>query len=270
MLRSISTVTAIPKAQQTKFLQLNLRDAALRFFQNSPLATRQNLELSITALRDRFCNPQLKELLVLKLENIKSDAKTDTPEKFLATLQTKSLKAYPDPNPPVVAPIDGNAPDAAAVQTRFDQEAARGAEILRSAQETRSLQLQRQFIKDMPGWLRAKLLKQPEKTAVEDLRIFARKTTVNSYILCKTDDSLMEVFGEMGPSVTSTLVTAPTKLTTSQESMDNRLNEMSKKLEDRNTTLTNQINDFRKNQKKTVPAGLFFTKSPSEDKFTRQ
>ena len=30
--------------------------------------------------------------------------------------------------------------------------------------------------------------------------------------------------------------------------MDNRLNEMSKKVEERNTTLTNQINDFQKNQ----------------------
>ena len=92
-----------------------------------PLATRQNLELSITALRDRFCNPQLQELHVLKLENMKFDSETDTPETFLVTLQTKATKAYPDPDPPAVAPIDPHAADAALEQTRFDQDTARVA-----------------------------------------------------------------------------------------------------------------------------------------------
>ena len=99
----------------------------------------------------------------------------------------------------------------------------------------------------MPGWLRAKLLEQPENTSVEDLCTFARKQ-LSIHNLCKTDDSVMHAFSEMGPSVTDTLVTALTKLSTSQEAMDNRLNEMSKKFEERNTTLTNQFNYFQKNQ----------------------
>ena len=144
LLRSILAVAALPANQQAKFLQLHLRDAALRFFQTLPLATRRNLELSITFLRDRFCNPQLQELHVLKLENMKFDSKTDTPENFLVTLQTK---AYPDPDPPAVAPIDLDAADAAVEQTRFDQDTARRAEIIRSAQEARSVQIRRQFIK---------------------------------------------------------------------------------------------------------------------------
>ena len=114
-------VAALPANQQANFLQLHLRDAALRFFQTLPMAIRQILEPSITALRDRFCNPQLQELHVLKLENMKFDSKTDTPENFLVTLQTKATKAYPDPDPPVVAPIGPHAADAAVEQTRFDQ-----------------------------------------------------------------------------------------------------------------------------------------------------
>ena len=157
------------------FLQLHLRDAALRIFQTLSDATRADLDLSLTALRDRFCNPHLQELHVLNLENLKFDSKTDTPENFLVTLQTKALKAYPDPTLVPIAPIDGAAPDAAVEQTRFDQETARNAEQLRSAQEARSIQIRRQFIKNMPGWLRAKLLEQPETTSVEDLCIFARK-----------------------------------------------------------------------------------------------
>ena len=220
------------------------------------MATRRNLELPITAPRDRFCNPQLQELHVLKLENMRFDSKTDTPENFLVTLQTKATKAYPDPDPPAVAPIDPHAADAAVEQTRFDQDTARRAEMIRSAQEARSVQIRRQFIEKMPGWLRAKLLEQPEKTTVENLCIFARKQ-LSIHNLWKTDDSVMDAFSEKGPSVADTLVTALTKLSTSQEAMDNRLNEMSKKFQERNTTLTNQFNDFQKNQTQQPQRGSF-------------
>ena len=256
LLRSILAVAALPANQEANFLQLHLRDAALRFFQTLPLATRQNLELSITALRDRFCNPQLQELHVLKLENMKFDSKTDTPENFLVMLQTKATKAYPDPDPPAVAPIDPHAADRAVEQTRFDQDTARRAEIIRSAQEARSVQIRRQFIKNMPGWLRAKLLELPENTSVEDLCTFARKQ-LSIHNLGRTDDSVMDAFSEMGPSVTDTLVTALTKLSTSQEAMDNRLTETSKKFEERNTTLTNQFNTFQKNQTQQPQRGSF-------------
>ena len=90
----------------------------------------------------------------------------------------------------------------------------------------------------MPGWLRAKLLEQPENTTVEDSCIFARKQ-LSIHNLCKTDDSVMDAFSEMGPSVTDTLVTALTKLSTSQEAMDNRLTGISKQFEERITTLAN-------------------------------
>ena len=101
------------------------------------MATRQKLELLISALRDRFCNPQLQELLVLKLENKNFDSKTDTPENFLVTLQTKARKAYPNPDPPAVSPFDPHAAETAVEQTWFDQDTARRAEIIRSAQEAR-------------------------------------------------------------------------------------------------------------------------------------
>ena len=97
-----------------------------------PLAARQKLELSITARRVRFCNPQIQELYVLKLENMKFDPKTDTPENSLVTLQTKATKAYPDSDPPAVAPIDPHAANPAVEQSRFDQDT-----IKRSAQEAR-------------------------------------------------------------------------------------------------------------------------------------
>ena len=89
------------------------------------------------------------------------DSKTVTPDNFLVTLQTKATKVYPDPNPPAVAPIDPHAADAVVERIQFDQDTARCAEIIRSAQEARSVQIRRQFIKSMRGWLRRKLLQQP-------------------------------------------------------------------------------------------------------------
>ena len=250
LLRSILAVAAIPANQQANFLQLHLRDAALRYILTLPDATRQDLALSLNSLKDHFCNPQLQELHVLKLENLKFDPKTDNPEFFLVTLQTKALKAYPDPDPPAVALINGAAPDAAVEQTRFDSDTARRAEVIRSAQEARATQIKRQFIKNMPGWLRAKLLEQPETTSVEDLCIFARKQ-LSIHNLCKMEDSPMDAFSEMGPTVTDTLVNALTKLSQSQDAMDNRLNEMSEKMEEQTNNITTKLQPPQKNQQQS-------------------
>ena len=54
LIRCILTVAAPPANQQGNFLQLHLREAALLFFQTLPLGTRQSLDFSIRALRDRF------------------------------------------------------------------------------------------------------------------------------------------------------------------------------------------------------------------------
>ena len=67
----------------------------------------------------------------------------------------------------------------------------------------------------------------------------------------------MDAFNEMGTSVTDTLVTALIKLSRSQEAMENRFNEMSKKFEERNTILTDQFNDFQKNQTQQPQRGSF-------------
>ena len=123
----------------------------------------------------------------------------------MVTLQKKATKAYPYPDPPAVAQTDPHAAVAVVKQTRFDQDKARRAEIIRSGKEERSIQNRRQFIKNKPKWLLSKLLEQHENTTVEKLCIFARKqlTLQNG---CQPDNSAMDAFSEMGPSVTDTLV----------------------------------------------------------------
>ena len=82
----------------------------------------------------------------------------------------------------------------------------------------------------MPIWLLAKKLEQPENTTVGDLCFSARKQ-LSICTLCKTDDSVNNAFSKRGPSVKETAVTALTKLSNSQETMDNTRNEISNKIE---------------------------------------
>ena len=99
--------------QQANFLQLHLREAALRFYQTLPAAIRANVENNLTALRDPFCNPQLQEVHVLKLEQLRYDSKTDSAENFL-------------PDLPAVDPIDValNGAPLVADTARFHRETA--------------------------------------------------------------------------------------------------------------------------------------------------
>ena len=97
---------------------------------------------------------ELQELHVLKLGIFIFEPKTDNPESFsLVTMQTKVVKDCPDPNLLAAAPIDARAPYAVIEKTR-NQDTARRAEIIRSA-KSRSVQIRRHFIKNMPGWLRS-------------------------------------------------------------------------------------------------------------------
>ena len=193
LLRSIIGVAAIAGAQQAIFLQLHLKDGALRYFQTLTEATRNNLELSLTALRNHFCNPHLQELHVIKLERIKFDPKTDSPENFLVTLQNMAVRAYPDPIPEA-CPNGANQAAIVAVD-------ARNAQALLFAQQEREHQIKRFFKKCMPSWLRAKLLEQPDNTAIDDLCLLARKQ-LTIHNLCKMDDYSDGAFNEVSSTIT--------------------------------------------------------------------
>ena len=102
-------VAAIANAQQANFLQLHLKGDALRYFLTLPEATRLVFEDSITALRNRFTQDDLREIRIIKLENQKFNPKTDTVKNFLVKLRTEANKAYPAPETVVAAAGGGDA-----------------------------------------------------------------------------------------------------------------------------------------------------------------
>ena len=87
LLRSLINFGNIAVANQLQFLQLHLLDQALQFFRNLPQATRDNFDLSITALRKHYCYHNFRELQKLQLQNLKLDHKTGNPEYFLVQTQ---------------------------------------------------------------------------------------------------------------------------------------------------------------------------------------
>ena len=226
-------VAGIANNQQANFLQLHLRDDALRFYQTLPPLTKGDVPLSLAALRDHFCNPQLQEVHVLKLEQSKFDIKKDSPENYLVNLTKKAQRAYPTPDLSAVAPIDGTLAGAAAVAdtARFHRETAQRQERLDAENDNRNNQIKRLFIKGMPNWLRSKMMEQPAARAVQELCNLARKQmTIRD--VCRNEDYPEDSFNEIGKTVSHNLISALSKLTTAQELIEKQLNEVRSELSD--------------------------------------
>ena len=60
-------VANINEDRRVGYLKLQLQDAGLQFFHTLDDETRNDLELTLTALEDCFCNPNLKEIHHLNL-----------------------------------------------------------------------------------------------------------------------------------------------------------------------------------------------------------
>ena len=102
-------------AQQANFLQLHLKGDALRYFLTIPEATRLVYADSITALRNRFTQDDLREIRIIKLENQKFNPKTDTVKNFLVKLRTEANKAFPAPETEIV-PAGAGDPEARRIE----------------------------------------------------------------------------------------------------------------------------------------------------------
>ena len=101
------------------YLKLQLQDAALQFFHTLDDRTKNHLELTLTALKDHFCNSNLKEIHHINLENLNFNNKTESSEEFVVKLENLALTAYP---PPVDLPVEPLNEEVENDQQRFDRE----------------------------------------------------------------------------------------------------------------------------------------------------
>ena len=137
----------------------------------------------------------------------------------------KAQRAYPTPDLHAVEPIDAGAADEVIEASRFNRETGQRQERLDAANDNRNEQIKRLFIKGMPGWLRSKLLEQPPAATVQELCSLARKQmTIRE--MCRNEDHPEDGFNEISETVSQNLISALTKLSTTQEQMKEQLNEL--------------------------------------------
>ena len=172
LFRSLIDVANINADRRVDYLKLQLQDAALQFFHTLDDRTRNDLELTLTALKDHFCNPKLKEIHHIYLENLKFN-KTDSPEEFVVKLQNLALKAYP---PPVDLPVEPLNEEVENDQQRVDREHRANenrrnfATMERDRHVIRLFKKQCQILSDLNSW---KNQKTPQS------KIYARKQDKN-------------------------------------------------------------------------------------------
>ena len=244
LFRSIVEVTGIADAQRVGFLELHLKDSALQFFHTLEQNTRAELELTITALKNHFCNPNLKEIHHINLENMKFNHKTESPEEFLVKLQNLALKAYPTPADLPVAPVDAHV---AIDQDRFDRETRENKNRRNFSQMERERHIIRLFKKAMPMFIRLKLLEEPEDATIQELCTKARQKLILRE-LCPVDDWSRDGFNEMSSEKSEKFLTVLTKMSENQNSIENRIDALTQKL---NSPQQNSSNTYKDNEKQT-------------------
>ena len=235
LFRSLVEVANIDAAQRVGYLKLQLKDSALQFFHTLDNATRGDLELTLTALKNHFCNPNLKEIHHINLENLKFNLKTESPEEFLVKLQNLALKAYPTPVDLPVAPVDNTV---ANDQDRFDRETRENTNRRNFAQMERERHIIRLFKKAMPNFIRLKLLEEPETATIQELCTKARQKLILRE-LCPVDDWSRDGFNEMSNDHSEKLLSVLTKMSENQNALEDKMNALTEKV----TTVQNGQND---------------------------
>ena len=129
-------------------------------------------DAAITALRNHYCNPNLRELHKLQVHNLKFDHKNGSPGDFLVQVQVKATQAYPDPVFPLNPP--SNQPNAQAEIDRVQNAQDANQATLDNAVKERNRRMKEIFTNAMPKFTKRKL-EQNGAEKVHDLCTVARR-----------------------------------------------------------------------------------------------
>ena len=148
---------------------------------------------------------------------------------FLVKIRSQAKLAYPDAVNAEIAAADP-ALNADAEAARIEREEAENNERTRFHTRERERQIRKLFIKNMPNWLRIKLMEKPENLTVQELCTIARRSLVLRQ-LCPVDDWSRGAFAELDENKTDQTSSALAKMTESQTKMENQLEALTKQLD---------------------------------------
>ena len=157
---------------------------------------------------------------------MKFNHKTESPEEFLVKLENLALKAYPTPADLTVAPVDAAV---ASDHDRFDRETRQNQNRRSFSQMERERHIIRLFKKAMPNFIRLKLLEGTEDATNQELCTKARQKLILRE-LCSVDDRSRDGFNEMSSENTEKFLTVLTKMSENQNSLENRIDALTQKL----------------------------------------
>ena len=258
LLRNLMNVGNIPNANRPQCLQLHLLDQARQFFRTLPQATRDDFDAAITALRNHYCNPNLRELHKLQLHNLKFDHKDGSPEDFLVQVQIEATQAHPGPLFPPIPPADPPNAQAEIDRVHNAQDASQAA--LDNVVNERNRRIKEISSNAMPNFIKRKLLDQNEAATVQDLCTVARRQMV-FLELCPSDDWTRDAFNEVSSTLLENLVGALTKLTQQEDELKEQQTDMSNRI--------NTLNVF-KNQNPNARSNNFNPQQTGNYRFNNQ
>ena len=177
-LESCIQIAGINNVDRHQYLHLHLKGGALTFVDQLEQATRENYDLAVTALRERYQNDQRVQLQKLVFSARKLKPSEESAHDFLTDLQRLALEAYPN----VVARAAAAGRLAVAAEDRALERARRVREA---------------FINGIPLKLRRFLLTQPEETTKEDLCAKASSRMIVDRLYRENDDT---AFNEISTS----------------------------------------------------------------------
>ena len=176
--------------------------------------TRDDVDTAITALRNPYCKPNLRELNKLQPQNLKFDHKNGSPEDFVVQVEIKATQAYPIPVFPSIPPA--NPPTAQAEIDRVQNAQDANQAVLNKTVNEKNRIIEEICTNAMPNFIKRKLLDQIEAITVQDFCIIARRQMAVSDF-CPSDDWTRDAFNGVSSTLSEIIVGAITKLTQQQD-----------------------------------------------------
>ena len=230
-LTSCIHIAGINDADRHQYLHLHLKGGALSFFDQLPEATRNDYDLALAALRERYFNDQRIQLQKILFSARKMKPSEESAQDFLTDLQRLALEAYPN----VVARAAAAGRPAVAAENR---------------QLERNRRVREAFINGMPIKLKRFLMTQPDDTTIEDLCTKAASRMIVDKLYPEDDDS---AFNEVSSLSNKDLLTGIQALSQAQDYLKQETNKLSEDLKDLNKNLQPTLNQIAQGTQNIQP-----------------
>ena len=223
-LESCIRIAGIADADRPQYLHLHLKGGALTYFDQLPDATRQDYDLAIAALRERYQNDQRIQLQKLVFQARKLKPSEESAQDFLLTdLQRLALEAYPN------------------IAAR-NAAGGRPAVLAEDRAQERARRVRESFINGMPIKIRRFLMTQPEETTIQDLCAKAASRMIVDRLYPDDDDN---AFNEVSSSISpKQLLSGLQALSVAQDNLKQETSKISSELKDIAQTLQPSINQL--------------------------